>query len=189
MACRRGRGRGAGHRRPGAAPAPPVRNRRARHTLWRLTTLLLWINALAGASVPACSGLTGAAPGRAVPPQPAAAPVRLVLAAVGLNAVVVPVGVGADGRLAVPDDGKAAGWWMDTAVPGSRQGSVVIVGHLDTRRGAAVFGSLSQAKVGDPVTVTTPSGTVGYQVRAVTVRRGAALPTQFITTIGPPRWC
>lgn len=107
--------------------------------------------------------------------------------AIGLDAAVVPVGVGADGSLDVPDDGEAAGWWKDTAVPGSRQGSVVITGHLDTRRGAAVFAPLSRAKVGARVKVTTPWGAVGYQVQAVTVRRGAALPAQFMTTTGPPR--
>ncbi|MFF9757057.1 class F sortase [Streptomyces sp. NPDC014344] len=105
----------------------------------------------------------------------------------GLDAAVVPVGVGTDGRLAVPGDGKSAGWWKDTAPPGSRQGSTVIAGHLDTRRGAAVFASLTGAKPGDRVAVTTRAGMAGYKVRAVTVRRGAALPGEFITTKGPPR--
>ncbi|MFP8958968.1 class F sortase [Streptomyces nanhaiensis] len=112
---------------------------------------------------------------------------RLTLAAVGLDAAVVPVEVGTDGSLAVPGDGNAAGWWKDTAMPGSRRGSVVIAGHLDTRRGAAVFAPLVRAKPGDVVTVATVSGTVDYRVRAVTVRRGSALPIEFTTTTGPPR--
>ena len=83
--------------------------------------------------------------------------------------------------------GKAAGWWKDTAPPGSRQGSTVIAGHLDTTRGAAVFSPLPRAKPGDRVTITTATATVGYRVRTVAVRHGAALPGEFITVTGPPR--
>lgn len=171
---------------------------RAGHTLWALVTLSLWVVAFAAASVPPPrpAHSAGAAPLFPVPPQRSTAhaastagrvPVRLTLPGAGLDAAVMPVGVGNDGRLAVPGDGKAAGWWKDTASPGSRQGSTVIVGHLDTRRGAAVFAPLTRANPGERVTVTTPAGMVGYRVRAVTVRRGAALPGEFITTTGPPR--
>ncbi len=168
---------------------------RAGHTLWALATLSLWVVALAAASAPARPAVTaGAATLWPVPPQRSAShttsrasPVRLTLARVGLDAAVMPIVVRADGRLAVPDDGKTAGWWKDTAPPGSRQGSTVIAGHLDTPRGAAVFAPLTRAKPGDRVTVTTEAARVGYRVRAVTVRRGAALPGEFITTTGPPR--
>ena len=170
---------------------------RAGHTLWALATLSLWVVALAAASVPARPAATaGAASLLPVPPQRSTAhttsaagrvPVRLTLLRVGLDAAVVPVTAGADGRLAVPGDGKAAGWWEDTAPPGSRQGSTVIAGHLDTPGGAAVFAPLTRAKPGDRVIITTATATVGYRVRAVTVRRGAALPGEFISITGPPR--
>ena len=168
---------------------------RARHTLWALATLSLWVVALAAASAPARPAATAeAASLMPVPPQRStahttstASPVRLTLARVGLDAAVVPIVVKADGHLAVPGDGKAAGWWKDTAPPGSRQGSTVIAGHLDTPHGAAVFAPLTRANPGDLVTITTTAATVGYRVRAVIVRHGAALPGELITTTGPPR--
>ncbi|MBX9395774.1 class F sortase [Streptomyces sp. TRM72054] len=104
-----------------------------------------------------------------------------------LNAAVVPVELGADGRLGVPEDGRSAGWWKDTAPPGSRRGTTVIAGHVDTRRGAAVFAPLIRARTGDLVEVTTAAATFDYRVRAVTVRRGDALPTELFRTGGPPR--
>ncbi|MEU0108453.1 class F sortase [Streptomyces sp. NPDC006251] len=104
-----------------------------------------------------------------------------------LSAALVPVEVGADGRLRVPEDGRSAGWWKDTAPPGSRRGTTVIAGHVDTRRGAAAFAPLSRADTGDLVQVTTGGSTFGYRVRAVTVRRGGTLPPELIVTGGPPR--
>ncbi|MFI9585939.1 class F sortase [Streptomyces sp. NPDC052236] len=95
--------------------------------------------------------------------------------------------MGADGRLGVPGDGRSAGWWEDSALPGSRRGTTVIAGHVDTLRGAAVFAPLTRARAGDPVRVTTGAGTLGYRVRAVTARRGSALPPELVATGGPPR--
>lgn len=114
-------------------------------------------------------------------------PVRLILASVPLDAAVVPVEVGTDGRLGVPGDGKSAGWWQDSALPGAKRGATVIVGHLDTRRGAAVFAPLTRVRVGDLVRVDTGTGELRYRVRTVTVRRGGALPAEMVNTGGPPR--
>ncbi|MGC5359969.1 class F sortase [Streptomyces sp. DT190] len=114
-------------------------------------------------------------------------PLRLTLAEADLDAAVVPVAVRTDGQLDVPEDAKTAGWWKDTAPPGSRQGSTLIAGHLDTRHGAAVFAPLTRAKPGDRVTVATPNSTLSYRVTTVTVRRGAALPDEYTATSGPPR--
>ncbi|MEU0171416.1 class F sortase [Streptomyces iakyrus] len=114
-------------------------------------------------------------------------PVRLSVKAAGLDAVVVPVEVGDGGRLLVPEKGGTAGWWKDTAPPGSRQGVTVIAGHLDTRRGPAVFAPLARAGRGDLVTVTTAAGPVRYRVTTVAVRPGAALPVAYLSTTGPHR--
>nr|WP_232107642.1 MULTISPECIES: class F sortase [Streptomyces] len=156
----------------------------------------LWVAVLPAAGIPAPPAGPVPAP---VPPAPTsyaalgtaqasgAAPARLILAAVSLNAAVVPVELGADGRLGVPEDGRSAGWWKDTAPPGSRRGTTVIAGHVDTRRGAAVFAPLVRARTGDLAQVTTAAATFDYRVRAVTVRRGDALPTELFRTGGPPR--
>lgn len=169
-----------------------MRGGRAGQTCWAMITVSLWVTALVSAgsparppvlSVPAVSSPSTAH----VLPETVGAPVRLSVEAAGLAAPVVPVGVGNDGRLQVPKAGTAAGWWKDTVPPGSRQGVTVIAGHLDTRRGPAVFAQLAGAERGDSVVVTTTAGTVRYRVTAVTTRAGAALPTEFLSTTGPHR--
>ncbi|MEU3629183.1 class F sortase [Streptomyces fradiae] len=105
----------------------------------------------------------------------------------GLDTAVVPIGVADDGGLDVPSDSTTAGWWRDTAEPGSSQGSTVIAGHLDSRQGPAVFAPLTRSKPGDQITVSTSAGPVSYRVTAVIVRRGAALPAEYISTTGPHR--
>ncbi|MFH9818581.1 class F sortase [Streptomyces sp. NPDC017230] len=157
-----------------------------------MVTVSLWITALLSAgsparppvlSVPAVSSPSTAH----VLPRAVGAPVRLSVEAASLAATVVPVGVGNDGRLQVPEAGTVAGWWKDTAPPGSRQGATVIAGHLDTLRGPAVFARLARAGRDDPVVVATTAGTVHYRVTAVTTRAGAAMPIEFLSTTGPHR--
>ncbi|MCX5302778.1 class F sortase [Streptomyces sp. NBC_00160] len=112
---------------------------------------------------------------------------RVRAVSVALDAPVVAVGVGAGGRLEIPEDGQAAGWWKDTALTGSAEGVTVIAGHLDTRGGAAVFAPLTRLKPGQPVEVSTSAGTLDYRVRALTVRRGSELPARYLTTTGAHR--
>ena len=46
--------------------------------------------------------------------------------------------VDSSGELGVPKNYAAAGWWASGPAPGS-DGAAVIVGHVDSQRGAAVF--------------------------------------------------
>ncbi len=90
-----------------------------------------------------------------------AEPTRIVIPRIGVNAPLVVLGVEADGRLAVPplDHADAAGWYGRGPTPGE-PGSAVIVGHLDTRTGPAVFARLGELEAGDSIGVIRADGTV-----------------------------
>jgi sortase (surface protein transpeptidase) len=78
-------------------------------------------------------------------------PARIVIPAIGVEAPVVAVGLQADGAMEVPDV-DLAGWYELGPRPGER-GPAVIVGHVDSRSGPAVFYALHQLRPGDRIVV------------------------------------
>ena len=75
---------------------------------------------------------------------PPAAPLRLRISALGLDAPLVRIGLGPDGEIGVPpqDRPQEAAWFNGSVLPGA-EGTSVIVGHVDTGTGPAVFWGLS----------------------------------------------
>ncbi len=117
-------------------------------------------------------------------------PVRLSMGAVDVSLPVRAVGVSADGQMALPADPAVLGWYRFGPVPREQEpGSAVLAGHLDSRRfGLGPLVRLRDARVGDPVRVTSADGTVtSYAV--VDVRRFGrrALPAALFSRSGPPR--
>ncbi|WP_308042667.1 class F sortase [Micromonospora sp. PLK6-60] len=105
-----------------------------------------------------------AAPDRSVSPGTAlsrSVPVRVEIPAISVRAEVVPVAADADGRLEVPplDRPTVAGWYRPGASPGEA-GNAVIVGHVDSLRGPAVFFNLGRLRAGDTIRVTRSDGEV-----------------------------
>ncbi|MEV0155212.1 class F sortase [Micromonospora sp. NPDC050686] len=105
-----------------------------------------------------------AAPDRSMPPGAAlsrSVPVRVEIPAISVRAEVVPVAADADGRLEVPplDRPTVAGWYRPGASPGE-PGNAVIVGHVDSLRGPAVFFNLGRLRAGDTIRVTRSDGDV-----------------------------
>ncbi len=87
------------------------------------------------------------------------APNRLVIPRLNLDTgFVAPLGLNADRTIAVPDDYNAVGWYSGGATPGE-VGPAVILGHVDSTEGPAVFYSLGQLKVGDEIMVSREDGT------------------------------
>lgn len=87
----------------------------------------------------------------------------MAIPSIAVDAPVVDLARNPDGTLAVPgwDD---AGWWERGPEMGER-GPAVIVGHVDSRRGPAVFHRLDELRPGDTVDVTLDGGgSVGYVV-------------------------
>jgi hypothetical protein len=113
--------------------------------------------------------LTAPAP-TAPPPLPAvvpvaavrrAAPNRLVIPRIRVDAPLRGVGVDKTGQIEVPplSELNLAGWYTFGPTPGE-MGPAVIVGHVSTRKGPAVFARLSELRRGDTIKVGRSDGSV-----------------------------
>ena len=87
-----------------------------------------------------------------VPPVEIAAPV------IGLRSVLAGLRLDADGSLQVPTDYAQAGWYSQGPAPGDVGEPAVIVGHVDSTTGPAVFFKLRELRAGDPVLVRRADG-------------------------------
>jgi predicted outer membrane protein len=92
-------------------------------------------------------------------------PVRLQLRAARIDLAVAPIATDRDGTLEIPDDPAVVGWWASGGVPGA-PGTVVIAGHVDSRRyGAGAFARLRRVPLHAEVILTTADGgRVRYRV-------------------------
>jgi hypothetical protein len=139
--------------------------------------------------------------GTAGPPPPAAVaavptsqvrafvPTRLVLPS-GREAAVHPAGVGPDGALDVPQHPAAVGWWTGGARVRDPFGSVVLAGHVDSRRfGVGAMAELLDARVGDLVQAGNDAGAASYRVERVldVPKADLVTGTDVISRDGPPR--
>ena len=96
-----------------------------------------------------------------------AAPGRIVIEAVGVSADIETLRLAADGTLALPTDTDTVGWFTGSSRPGDI-GPAVMVGHVDSLDGLAVFGRLAGLNAGDLVTVDNADGTtVSFVVSSV----------------------
>jgi sortase (surface protein transpeptidase) len=88
-----------------------------------------------------------------------AAPRRLRIPAVGVDAAVVPVGVDAAGAMVIPREVGRVGWYRFGPAPGDPAGAAVVAGHVDSKeQGPGALLPLREASVGDRVLVTTANG-------------------------------
>jgi Sortase domain len=133
-------------------------------------------------AVPA--GRTAQAPGGHADPAGitvTAIPVRLRIAAIGVNAPVVPVGVAADGTLGIPASPSVLGWWAGGGSPGQASGAIVLVGHVDSAaQGPGALFKLQQRRPGAAVTVAAGGRAWRYVVRAVRAYAKARLPSAAV---------
>lgn len=86
-------------------------------------------------------------------------PVRVRIPSLGVDAPVGPVGKAADGTVEVPTRWEDVGWYDGGARPGE-DGPAVLLGHVDSEAGPAVFARLPQAPPGTVVEVVGDDGTV-----------------------------
>lgn len=84
------------------------------------------------------------------------------------RARVITAGTDGQGRLEPPQQVKTIGWWPGGAALGSTQGTMVLVGHVDSaQQGIGLFAHLRTLRIGDTVTVTgTDHRSTGYRVVA-----------------------
>jgi sortase (surface protein transpeptidase) len=82
-----------------------------------------------------------------------ALPVRLRIPKIGVDTPLLRLGVDTTGAVQVPGAWQRAGWYTGSARPG-QTGPAVILGHVDSTRGPAVFFRLVDLRPGDVVRIT-----------------------------------
>jgi hypothetical protein len=93
-----------------------------------------------------------------------AVPVRLRIPAKNIDTPLRRLGLAADGTIAAPREWQVAGWYDRGPRPG-QNGPAVIVGHIDSRAGPAVFFRLPSLRRGAAVYVDRKDGsTVRFRV-------------------------
>ncbi|MGW0119393.1 class F sortase [Streptomyces sp. NPDC003327] len=92
-------------------------------------------------------------------PLPASSPVRVRIPSVRVDAPVAKTGLDADGWIEAPppEEDHLAGWFTGSVTPGER-GTAVVVGHVDTPFGPAVFYDLGALAKGHRVEVARRDG-------------------------------
>ena len=133
--------------RPSPARAPADRG--APRTLAQA-----WIAAGARGIDPDATPVPSVAAGSAGP-----RPVRIEIPAIGVAAPVDPAGKNRDGTLEVPADFARTSYYTGRPVPGDA-GPAIIVGHVDGRRGPAVFYRLRDLRPGAEVRVHRADGSL-----------------------------
>src|SRR5690242_10449506 len=88
--------------------------------------------------------------------QPAP-PARLQIPAIGVSTPLVRLGRLPDGTIEVPHAWNTAGWYDQGPRPG-QPGPAVLLGHVDSKKGPAVFYRLRDLRPGDIVRVGLTNG-------------------------------
>ena len=110
----------------------------------------------------------------------AATPIHLVIPGIGVDTRLVRLGQNDDGTVEVPTAPETAGWFELGTVPG-RRGSAVILGHVDSVDGPAVFAGLSSLRSTDRVRVVlSDDGLVEFEVIGVETYANADFPAQRV---------
>lgn len=108
-----------------------------------------------------------------------APPVQVDIAAVGLSARVVPVGLNSADQIVMPST-SVAGWYRLGPAPGAI-GPAVIVGHVDSYQGPAVFYRLTAARVGEEIVVVRSDGKRSlFRITGTTVVNKSVFPTAAV---------
>jgi hypothetical protein len=111
------------------------------------------------------------------PARPASPPVAIQIPAIGVRARVVRLGLNPDRTLQAPKNFSDTGWWAGGAHPGD-PGPSVVVGHVDSTTGPAVYYRLRDLRRGDRIDITRADRSV---VRYTVQGLGSYPKTRFPT--------
>jgi LPXTG-site transpeptidase (sortase) family protein len=122
------------------------------------------------------------------PPAPVlrGAPTRLRVAAIGVDTPLNTLHLGKDGALVPPKNFAEAGWYADGTAPGD-QGPAVIAGHVDSKRGPAIFYKLREMEAGDRIEVVRGGKTVRFTVVSTAWYPKTKFPTEQVYGPTPDR--
>lgn len=113
----------------------------------------------------------------AVKPTARSVPVALSIPAIRMSVPLSELGLNPNHTVQVPTNFQEPGWYKYGPSPG-QIGSSVILGHVDSYLGPAVFFQLRSLRPGDPVNVTLADGVVThFVVRQVAIYPKANFPT------------
>jgi Sortase domain len=84
-------------------------------------------------------------------------PVRVDIPRIRVTSSLDRLGRAPDGTVEVPSDWQVAGWYAPGPRPGD-PGSAVILGHVDSKRGPAIFYRLRELRRGDEIRVVRADG-------------------------------
>jgi sortase (surface protein transpeptidase) len=90
-------------------------------------------------------------------------PVRIEIPSIGVASALDHLGRAPDGTIQEPRRWQVAGWYAPGPRPGD-PGSAVVLGHVDSKSGPAVFFRLRQLRRGHQVQVTRADGSVVWFV-------------------------
>lgn len=109
------------------------------------------------------------------------APVRLVIPSLHIDTTFeAPLKLNADKTVGVPTSYDKVGWYEGGATPGEI-GPAVILGHVDSYQGPAVFYSLGQLKKGDEIAITRADGTTAtFEVQTLERYERKDFPAELV---------
>ncbi|MGW7351575.1 class F sortase [Streptomyces sp. NPDC054784] len=118
---------------------------------------------------------------------PGSPPTSIRVPSLGIAQGLSRLRVQQGGQLDVPEDPSRIGWWSDGPRPGD-PGAAVVVGHVDSATGPAVFHGLSSLRPGNRIAIRRDDGSdVVFTVRALRQYEKDSLPgNRVFATTGPP---
>jgi hypothetical protein len=156
---------------------------RPRYRVTRAAGLLAGLVLLLALPLSGCSKQPepAAASFRAAGSQSAVAPpVRVRIPAAHVDTPLQRLGRAADGTLQVPSRWDVAGWYAEGPRPG-QPGPAVIVGHVDSTSGPAVFFHLSTLDAGDLIYVDRADrSTAAFRVTSLSRIPSNRFPTDLV---------
>ena len=104
----------------------------------------------------------------------------------GTTVRVRAVGTRRDGRLAVPEDVRSAGWWRGGSRVGDPFGAMLVAGHVDSRtQGLGAYAELLTVRRGQEVVVGTDSLRQTYLIRSLRLVPQAPLSARSPLALAP----
>jgi sortase (surface protein transpeptidase) len=132
------------------------------------------------------SSSTGPSPDTTPAGQPAG-PEHLSIPSIGVATDLIRLGLNEDRTVEVPENPARAGWFDQGPVPG-QLGSSVVLGHVDSVDGPAVFFELAQLEPGSTVEVRLAGGSVAtFRVDRVATYANEDFPAQEVYAGDPAR--
>jgi len=90
-------------------------------------------------------------------PEPVAAPLRLVIESIGVDAPVIEMGLDDQGVPHVPLNGQDVAWYNFSSPPGAGS-NAVFAGHINWEGAVGVFGNVDELQAGDTVRLISEDG-------------------------------